>query len=32
MSWERLSVHKIFGGMGFKDLTSFNVVMLGKHG
>ena len=32
MSWERLSVHKDFGGMGFKDLTSFNVAMLGIHG
>ena len=32
ISWERLSVHKNFGGMGFKDLTSFNVAMLGKQG
>ena len=32
MSWERLSVHEIFGGMGFKDLTSFNVTMLKKQG
>ena len=32
MSWERFSVHKNFGGMGFKDLTSFNVAMLGKQG
>ena len=30
--WERLLVHNFFGGMGFKDLTSFNVAMLGKHG
>jgi len=32
MSWERLYVHKNFGGMGFKDLTSFNVAMIGKQG
>jgi hypothetical protein len=32
MSWERLSVHNFFGGTGFKDLTSFNVAMLGKQG
>lgn len=32
MSWERLFVHKNFGCMGFKDLTSFNVAMLGKQG
>ena len=32
LSWERLSVHKNNEGMGFKDLTSFNVAMLGKQG
>jgi len=32
LSWERLSVHKNFGGMRFKDLTSFNMAMLGKQG
>jgi len=32
LSWERLSVHKFFGGMGFKEITYFNVAMLGKHG
>lgn len=32
LSWERLSIHKNYGGMGFKDLTSFNVSMLGKRG
>jgi hypothetical protein len=32
MSWERLSVHKSYGGMGFKDLTAFNLAMLGKQG
>lgn len=30
MAWEKLSVHKFFGGMGFKDLASFNAAMLGK--
>jgi hypothetical protein len=29
-SWERLSVPKHFGGMGFKSLQAFNYVMLGK--
>jgi len=32
ISWERLSVHNNYGGMGFKDRTYFNVVMLGKQG
>ncbi|VFQ78135.1 unnamed protein product [Cuscuta campestris] len=32
MSWNRLSVPKKFGGMGFKQLHSFNVAMLGKQG
>jgi hypothetical protein len=30
MSWERLAIHKFHGGMGFKDLTAFNLAMLGK--
>jgi hypothetical protein len=30
MLWERLSVHKQAGGMGFKSLKAFNHVMLGK--
>jgi len=30
LSWERLSVHKFFGGMGFKEITYFNVAMLGS--
>ena len=32
LSWERLSIYKNYGGKGFKDLTSFNVAMLGKQG
>jgi len=32
LSWEKLSVHKRHGGMGFKDLLAFNVAMLGKQG
>jgi len=23
-------MHKVYGGMGFKDLTTFNLAMLGK--
>jgi len=32
LSWEKLYVHKNNGGMGFKDLATFNVAMLGKQG
>lgn len=32
MSWEKLSMHTKYGGMGFKDLTAFNSTMLGKEG
>ena len=32
MSWEKLSAPKIHGGMGFKDLSVFNLAMLGKQG
>jgi len=32
LSQEKLSVHTNHGGMGFKDLDAFNVVMLGKQG
>jgi len=32
LSWDKLTVHKKFGGMGFKDLTAFNLAMLGKQG
>ena len=32
LSWDKLSIHKRYGGMGFKDLAAFNVAMLGKQG
>jgi len=32
LSWEKLSIHKSHGGMGFKDLSAFNLAMLGKQG
>jgi hypothetical protein len=32
MSWDRLSMHKNDGGMGFKSLGTFNLAMLGKQG
>ncbi|GAU47653.1 hypothetical protein TSUD_27780 [Trifolium subterraneum] len=32
MSWDKMSMHKNAGGMGFKNLTAFNLVMLGKQG
>ena len=32
MSWDKLSMHKKDGGMGFKSLGTFNLVMLGKQG
>ena len=32
LSWDKLSVHKVHGGMGFKDLLAFNLAMLGKQG
>ncbi|CAN0914975.1 Putative ribonuclease H protein At1g65750 [Linum grandiflorum] len=32
MRWERMSVRKEHGGMGFKDLYGFNLAMLGKQG
>jgi hypothetical protein len=32
LSWEKLSIHKNHGGMGFKDLAAFNVAMLRKQG
>ncbi|XP_039685651.1 uncharacterized protein [Medicago truncatula] len=30
LSWERLSVPKVFGGMGVKGLKAFNMAMVGK--
>jgi hypothetical protein len=30
LSWERLSMHKNAGGLGFKSITTFNYAMLGK--
>jgi hypothetical protein len=30
MNWEKLSAPKIHRGMGFKDLSAFNLSMLGK--
>jgi len=30
--WEKHSAPKVHGGMGFKDLTTFNLAMLGKKG
>ena len=32
LSWEKLSMHKVHGGMGFKNLSAFNLSMLGKQG
>jgi hypothetical protein len=32
MSWERLNQPKCKGGMGFRDLRSFNLAILGKQG
>ncbi|KAJ9558242.1 hypothetical protein OSB04_012856 [Centaurea solstitialis] len=32
LRWEKLSVQKEFGGMGFRDFHGFNLAMLGKQG
>lgn len=32
MNWEKLFAPKIHRGMGFKDLSAFNLAMLGKQG
>jgi hypothetical protein len=30
LSWDKLCIHKNYGGMGFKSLKAFNFAMLGK--
>jgi len=30
MNWEKLSAPKVHGDMGFKDLSAFNLAMLGN--
>jgi hypothetical protein len=32
LSWENLLMHKVNGGLSFKDLSTFNLAMLGKQG
>ena len=32
MSWDKLCVHKLAGGMGFRKFHEFNLAMLGKQG
>lgn len=32
LSWDNLQIHKKYGGMGFKNIPSFNFAMLGKQG
>jgi len=32
LSWEKLSMQKVHGGMGFKDLSMFNLAMFRKQG
>ena len=32
LSWEKLSMHKNHGGLGFKDISASNLSMLGKQG
>ncbi|XP_074347512.1 uncharacterized protein LOC141686373 [Apium graveolens] len=32
MSWERLSKHKVAGGVGFRDFRDFNLALLEKQG
>ncbi|CAN0883895.1 hypothetical protein LINGRAHAP2_LOCUS14672 [Linum grandiflorum] len=31
MSWERMTVRKEYGGVGFCDIRGFNLDLLGKH-
>jgi hypothetical protein len=30
LSWDKLSMHKNLGGMRFKNLSTFNLAILGK--
>jgi len=30
LSWEKLSMYKVYKGMGFKDFITVNLAMLGK--
>lgn len=32
LEWDKLSMHKRHGGMGFKELAAFNLAMIGKQG
>ena len=32
LSWDKLEVPKVKGGMDFRNMQSFNLAMLGKHG
>lgn len=32
LTWEKLWIHKTQGGISFKDLSAFNLAMLGKQG
>lgn len=32
MRWEKLTIHKSMGGLGFRNMEAFNLFMLGKQG